>query len=1377
MFYRAGILDKNVSERDILQRLLQKIYEETLGEHFSLPDEIIARHSDSPFHVVFIYDELAWVSLVSATLKEVPVIAILKKGAPFKEALEAGAKDFLYEGFDEFHLQKSVQLAIERKNSELNYEALFFEAPTPMLLLDPESQQIELANKAALQHYGYSESEFVQLKVTDIEPYDLNDNLIQKTEPKKTLLSSYEGERLHRKKNGEIIAVEVRGSFVKRKRRVLHVVAIQDVTEKKKNFQLIKDQKEQLKLHIVGSRMFSVDINYKTGEVKMSDEARQILGPKVKSDLTIEDLVKIIHPEDRARMVDLLNNFSPAKITKTQFRVFRPDGSVLWLERRPYLYYDEAQNPLGTKGLIFDITEQKQIELELTKSFAELQRAATQQASILNTLPAHIALLNKDGIIIAVNERWKDFGDENSLVTPDHGLGMSYFAGVQSNPEIQYVHDKLRAVLRGELDGFQHEYTCHAPFKQRWFTMITSKLENEGGAVVMHVDITDRKLAEIEFLKSQANLAAIFNTTEDAFVLIGTDYKIMTFNKQAATNASRYFNQEYKHGASFLDYVQENFRESFTKNLEEAQKGDGIYFETSFKISSEEHWYKIRVQAVRDADHRTIGYCISGHNFTEQKTVELKLRASEERFRSLIENSGELFTICDYNGVITYTSPNIKNILGDIPMAANRIQDLIHPEELAAYTLLFKRVQETPSRIFHYIHRIKGSEEEWQWIEGSIVNLHHLEAVRGIVTNFRNITARVKVELELKKNQYFLDKAASAAKLGYWVFNLTDLSVRWSTQMFEIFGGSEKLTRPSLEYFYSTIYPEDLEFVQNTVERLMHSQKPESFVCRTLNPNGKIRWVNIDAEFSYDDAGNALSMLGIAQDITDLKEKEEHLRVSKNNLDSLINSSQDLIWAVDATGKLMAANRTYQHIVFSKTGNDPKIGADAIMNESPNLSFWRENYASALRGEFMNFEYSFLHSDRLYDIRLNPIFDGARIIGVSAYGRDITEEKKSADVIRKIYSQYEILSRATNDAVWDWDIRTNSLTWNHGLQLLFGHPQDTQTKQLTWWEENIHAEDRTDILRSFQLVIEKKNTHWTGNYRFRCADGTYKYVFDRAYTVYEDGVPTRMIGAMQDIDELTHYRKSLEQKVAERTRELHQSLAKEKELAEMKNRFVSIASHEFRTPLATIEFATGFLRSYRNKISDDEVGQKLATIERQVNHMASLLEDVLAVEKTQVGKIQVVRNAIDLEDVLKDVCESVERLTKYSHQIRFTYDLALVEYYTDEKLLRNIFSNLLTNAIKFSPGTNEVVLTCREAGEHLIFTITDKGIGINSADLENIFEPFTRGSNAGTIPGTGLGLSIVKRTVDLLGGDIAVTSRPGDTKFKISLPKNTNGEN
>jgi signal transduction histidine kinase len=340
-----------------------------------------------------------------------------------------------------------------------------------------------------------------------------------------------------------------------------------------------------------------------------------------------------------------------------------------------------------------------------------------------------------------------------------------------------------------------------------------------------------------------------------------------------------------------------------------------------------------------------------------------------------------------------------------------------------------------------------------------------------------------------------------------------------------------------------------------------------------------------------------------------------------------------------------------------------------------------------------------------------------------------------------------------------------------GLEHLFGHRTQSFESTLSWWKENLHPEDRNAIVESLQQAIVERKNNWAGNYRFRCAQGSYKYVFDRAYVVYQEAVPVQMIGAMQDIDELTQYRKSLEQKVAERTKALHVSLAKEKELAELKNRFVSIASHEFRTPLATIEFATGFLKSYRHRVSDDDVSQKLSTIEKQVNHMAALLEDVLVVGKTESGKIDVCRTLVRLNDLMTEVCESVERLTKYSHTIHITCVNNQTHFYTDEKLLRNILSNLLTNAIKYSPNANAVYLGCEETHDHFTFTVADKGIGIPENDLNNIFQPFTRGANAGTIAGTGLGLSIVKRTVDLLGGVINVRSKPHDTVFEVVLPK------
>lgn len=264
------------------------------------------------------------------------------------------------------------------------------------------------------------------------------------------------------------------------------------------------------------------------------------------------------------------------------------------------------------------------------------------------------------------------------------------------------------------------------------------------------------------------------------------------------------------------------------------------------------------------------------------------------------------------------------------------------------------------------------------------------------------------------------------------------------------------------------------------------------------------------------------------------------------------------------------------------------------------------------------------------------------------------------------------------------------------------------------------------------------------------------------------------VGAMfvgQDITELSEYRKSLEQRVKDRTEKLKQALQKEKELVDVKNRFVSIASHEFKIPLTSIQ---RFVESIKKnpKLRKNDV-KELNDIERQVAHMRELLEDILALEKGEVAKLKANYQAMELISFLRELVEEVERTTQYTHRIATEFSHPVIEMKSDDKLLRNIFINLLSNAIKFSSDNNKVELSVKATDTEVKITVTDYGIGIHEDDMNKIFEPFNRGSNVGNIKGTGLGLSIVKKAVETLGGQITIESVLNrGTTIEIKLMKN-----
>lgn len=241
-------------------------------------------------------------------------------------------------------------------------------------------------------------------------------------------------------------------------------------------------------------------------------------------------------------------------------------------------------------------------------------------------------------------------------------------------------------------------------------------------------------------------------------------------------------------------------------------------------------------------------------------------------------------------------------------------------------------------------------------------------------------------------------------------------------------------------------------------------------------------------------------------------------------------------------------------------------------------------------------------------------------------------------------------------------------------------------------------------------------------------------------------------------------------KSEEGLQKLNDALHKEKELVEMKSKFVSIASHEFRTPLSVIARAADALGEKRNTLSADKFDEHIARIKQQVLHMTHLLDDLLTIGKADAGKIDPHYTVIVIKEFFGQLVLEVEQ-SYVTHKIDLQIDCAVKTIRSDEKLLRNIVLNLLTNAIKFSPGQTTVYVTISNTPDLLTVKVEDNGIGILKEDLANIFTAFHRGSNVDKIQGTGLGLSIVKKAVDLLDGEIKVQRKPRrGTVISVMLP-------
>jgi len=235
--------------------------------------------------------------------------------------------------------------------------------------------------------------------------------------------------------------------------------------------------------------------------------------------------------------------------------------------------------------------------------------------------------------------------------------------------------------------------------------------------------------------------------------------------------------------------------------------------------------------------------------------------------------------------------------------------------------------------------------------------------------------------------------------------------------------------------------------------------------------------------------------------------------------------------------------------------------------------------------------------------------------------------------------------------------------------------------------------------------------------------------------------------------------------------ELLKSLAREKELGQLKSNFVSMVSHEFRTPLGVIMSSAEILENYLDQLEPEDRREQLLSIRKNTRRMADLMEEVLVLGMVEAGKLDFKPAALDFASFCRRLVDEIQSITNTKCPVQISTSEDVKSAFADERLLQHVFTNLLSNAVKYSPAGSTVYFEVERDGEFGVCRIRDQGMGIPEADLERLFSAFYRGRNAGQVAGTGLGLTIVKRCVELHRGKIKVESAVGrGTTVTVKLP-------
>lgn len=260
------------------------------------------------------------------------------------------------------------------------------------------------------------------------------------------------------------------------------------------------------------------------------------------------------------------------------------------------------------------------------------------------------------------------------------------------------------------------------------------------------------------------------------------------------------------------------------------------------------------------------------------------------------------------------------------------------------------------------------------------------------------------------------------------------------------------------------------------------------------------------------------------------------------------------------------------------------------------------------------------------------------------------------------------------------------------------------------------------------------------------------------------------------------YTEELEIKIKERTQDLvklinelesakeHVSalFEKEKELSQLKTRFVSMASHEFRTPLSSIQLSASLIDKYTSKQDVSNVQKHTHKIKNSINNLTTILNDFLSLEKLEAGRVEANLSEFDIIAFAEEIAEEMQLVSKQNQLIVYEHKGTTAQVVLDQNLLKNCIINLISNAIKYSGENTMIQFNSIINDNELIVEVKDNGIGIPELDQSNLFEPFFRAHNTGDIPGTGLGLNIVKRYVSLMNGTVSCQSAQNvGTTFKL----------
>ena len=1040
--------------------------------------------------------------------------------------------------------------------------------------------------------------------------------------------------------------------------------------------------------------------------------------------------------------IEVGDNFEKL-ITRKEFAVFVADfklalkGKPVLAERMLVDKQGETKTYLSNFTQIMDGNRVQSISFsmlditEIINARAELKLREDLLTSVFETADIGIGIIDTAGKIIKANA---GFGKLLGYAAKDMA-GKSWFKLIarESMSEVKQAHVKT---LQGHVSSLEHKAISKDGHLIDLFT--TNKLQKASDGS-MYIIKTVRDVTDTEKYKE------LLQHTESVANIAGFELDVLQ-NKVTWTKEMYRIHEVGKDYIPTLSELAGFFTRESTPKVKQTVE-DSITKGKKFDVVAQMMTGKKNLKWVRISGHpvqvksKTIKVVGFLQDITETTNNKLDLEKSQKLIETVFHSTDVGIAIVDAAGKVININDGYANLLG------YERQELIgkvwyNLGKTASFRKSMKVLHDkTMNGTF-----ISG-ERKAMCKDGTVIDvyatnklMHSSDDNDFVIKTMRDIT-------ETKKFKDLLQLAEQLAKVGGFEIDAETRVTTWTDEMYHLFEVARDFV-PTIEWTYNLYLKKDRSEAIKHIQDALHKGTPFE-VVKQVKVHDKLKWVHIIGN-TVRLPSNRFKLVGTVQDITTQKLAEEEIL----RLSYVASHTNSPVIITDARGKVEWANKSFEKLtgygldelkgkVPGHILQGPGTDKAAVKRISAKLGKKEGSTGEILLNYTKQGEPVWISTD------ITPIFKDGELINYVSIMTDLTEVL----LTREIQRTQDVLLHKTElfNAISKYF--PNGIIGIINQDLKYVYVGGTELKKLDLLHHNLIGDRIFDKIHDessafAEPFLKRAFLNEKVSFEVNISGNTYQII---AVPVKDKDVNGPITQALVVITNIT------QQKTTEE--ELRKAIDQQKELNELKSKFVSIASHEFRTPLSTILSSTYLLENYNVSVDGAKREKHLKRIKKSVTGLTDILNDFLTLGKIEEKGITNRPSVFNIRELFKEILDEVQGILKDGQQIKFHKKGEDDMVNLDKQHFSNIVLNLISNAIKYSPGGKTITVSVGYHNHHLEINVKDEGIGIPDEDQKRLFNTFYRAHNVTNIPGTGMGLHIVKKYLDSMGGTIDFTSQ------------------